>query len=182
MAYTIGDIKAILENEVDDSVSEGSLSAWVYSALVEISKLYGRVAEDSTAAVADVFYDLPADHLATILIRDSEGKEYHDYTITEYGQIAYDKDDTYTMQYFAMPEPLPTEESELLDTIPAVHELFHVSIVDWCKQKFWDKESDADSEESRFADKFKISFYQQISDAAQVLKNRSRKRSKIRMV
>ena len=179
---TIDQIKEIVEDEIDDTVSDTSISAWVYMALVEISKLYGQIKEWSIAADADEFYDLPSDCLNTVGVYDGEGKDYFDYTISEFGQVLFDDEDTYNVQYFAMPAALPADSVAMLATTPAVHEIFHPTIIDWCKHKFWDKEADANGEESRFADKFKLSFYQQINDAALVLKNRSRKRSKIRRV
>ncbi len=182
---TITEIRAILEREIDDTVTAPNISAWVYSAMVEIAKQYGRIAEAQQVAVADTFYDLPNDYLATSTIRDSEGEHYFDYEITELGQIAFERDDTYDIEYFAMPEALPTVEATMLATVPEVHLLFHPAIVDWCKHKYWDNEASVlgvDQGESMYADKFKMSFYQQVAQSVLVLKNRARKKRKIRRI
>lgn len=181
---TITEIKAILEREINDTVTNPNIAAWVYSALVEISKKYGRIVEWSQVAVVDTLYNLPADYLATSAIIDSDGEPYFDYEITEFGQIAFKKDDTFNIQYFAMPAALPTIEADMLATIPEAHLIFHPAIVDWCKHKYWDNEASVlgvDQGESGFADKFKMSFYQQVADSVLVLKNRAHKKRRIRL-
>ncbi len=178
----ISDIKATLEREINDSVTNANISSWVYSAMVEVSKVYGRITPWQQVALADTFYPLPLDYLATSTIRNSEGEHYFDYEITEFGEISFEDDDTYAIEYFAMPEALPTNEVTMLGVTPAIHALFHPAIVDWCKHKYWDTEADADAEESMNADKFKNSFYQQVTTAVITLKNRARKKRKIRRI
>ena len=181
---TITEIRAILEREINDTVTALNIAAWVYSAMVEIAKQYGRIVEWSRVAVLDTLYDLPTDYLATSAVIDSEGEPYFDYEITEFGQISFEKADTFNVQYFAVPAALSTNEATMLATTPEVHELFHQAIVDWCKHKYWDKEASVlgvDPGESGFADKFKVSFYQQVAESVLVLKNRAHKKHRIRL-
>lgn len=182
---TITQIRAILEREINDTVTAPDMAAWVYSAMIEIAKQYGRIVEWSRVAVVGTLYDLPNDYLATSAIIDSDGEPYYDYEITEFGQISFEKADTFNVQYFAMPAALSTVEATMLATIPEVHLIFHEAIVDWCKHKYWDKEASVlgvDQGESGFANKFKMSFYQQVADSVLVLKNRAYKKRRIRMV
>ena len=181
---TINEIKIILEREINDAVANPDIAAWVYSAMVEIAKEYGRIVEWELWAWSPS-HGLPADCLAISAVFDDEGEQYYDFTISEFGQISFEKVGTFKVQYFAMPAALPTVESTMLATAPEVHLIFHPAIVDWCKHKYWNKEASVlgvDPGESGFADKFKMSFYQQIATSALVLKNRAYKKRKIRMV
>ncbi len=166
-----------VKNEVDDTVSESAMATWIYDAMVEIATQYGKVTQWEIEAEKSVLVDLPSDYLITANVLDSDKREYSDYTITEYGQIMFPIDGTFTVTYHRVPEALPDAGSPGFKTaIPEVHSIFHSAIALWCKAEYWDKESDSDQIESGFSDKFRGRFYQKVMTGASTLKGRAFRR------
>jgi len=157
--------------EVDDTVADSFYVGWVHTAQVNIAKEYGPIKK------AEIYYDgyeepLPNDFIKPAKVVDEDGEEVK-YIITPAAEIKFLEDGLYHIYYHAVPDPPPDADDDNFDEWePEVHEIFHSALVQWCKAEYWDHESSADSEESRFADKFRQRFYQERQENAEVLRQR----------
>lgn len=161
-------------DQVDDTIEDKHFVGWVHSAQVNIAKEYGRIVKWEVYALKNLEEPLPNNFLKLAEIYDDDGKEVNEFIITPDGHIAFKSEGLYYVHYHRTPDPPPDEEDDFFDDWePECHEIFHPTIILWCKAEYWDLESDSDREESGFADKFRQRFYREVRDAAQLLEDRA---------
>ena len=165
-------IRETFEGLIDDSVDNSLLLIWINEAQDAIASEYGVKTSKQIIAVTDVEYPITSDFLRVLEVRNSDGEDYIWYNITEWGDISFADDDTYTIHYLKTPTPV-AGNNDIAE--PSVHDFLHSLIPVYAAAKFYDRESLGDTEESQMANKLMGQFEYNLAKRVKALKNRRKK-------
>lgn len=142
-----------------DEVEPTTLALWFNEAQLDLALDFGEVKDaslpGSVSTASSSASSLPGDLLRILDVQDSNGSSL-DWQITPQGRIAVSGSGSCTLYYRAMPSvSFDGVTSETESTLPAP---LHYLLAYYAAWKFWDMESEGDTEESNHATKF-LNYY-----------------------
>ena len=147
-----------------DEVEPTTLALWFNEAQLDLALDFGEVKDASLPGLLTlqdsanlVIKDepLPEDLLRILDVQDGNGNSV-DWEITPQGRIAVSGSGSCTLYYRAMPSV--SFDGMTMDTESALPAPLHYLLAFYAAWKFWDMESEGDTEESNHATKF-LNYY-----------------------
>lgn len=139
-----------------DEVEPTTLALWFNEAQLDLALDFGEVKDASLPGLLTLgASSLPGDLLRILDVQDGSGNSV-DWEITPQGQIAVSGSGSCTLYYRAMPSV--SFDGMTMDTESALPAPLHYLLAYYAAWKFWDMESEGDTEESNHATKF-LNYY-----------------------
>lgn len=109
MAFTVADALMRAASYTDEDIEETDALLWANDFLREKvdTRLWPEGAQ-AYAAIADMWYNLPAAFVLVLKVTDSAGVAYGNYVFRS-GKISFAESDTYTLTYRATPTALTAQ-------------------------------------------------------------------------
>lgn len=145
---TFGELQSLFEayTQTSGEVDAATLALWFNEAVLDLALSFGNgetyTYED---AVAETAYDLPSDCLRVL-----ESEE--DYAITAAGKIKFAEGGDIEITYRQFPTVSFTGVSTSQES--DLPEIVHMLLARWAASRYWDAESEGDTEESNHAIKW----------------------------
>lgn len=103
MSFTVQQVQIRANALCGETLIDVDAIAWCWDAVFRMdSRLWPEKTQVFAAAIADTWYALAIDFLATVLVQNATPEDYDDYTIRS-GRIKFATADTYTLYYRGTP-------------------------------------------------------------------------------
>lgn len=129
---------------VDSELDDTKIAQWFNEAQLDLAWELGRAEQYTYENTTGGEYDLPADCLR--IVNCSAG-----YKINELGKIRFDNDGDIILSYVGIPADFTATD---LDQTSELHKSLHYLMVYFAASRYFDQESEGDSEESAHATKW----------------------------